>query len=102
MAKIKRPLTWLSAGTRAALARKASTSRDGERSLGRLFLGMANLPAGAVSLLPHPRTLSKLRELAKINKLPGGGRSHPRTGLRPDFPGCANLAGNFSKLAPLR
>jgi hypothetical protein len=29
----------------------------------------------------------------------GGGRSHPRTCLRPDFPGDGNLAANYLKFA---
>src|SRR5438105_2601005 len=44
IAKTRRPFAWLTAGTRAAFARKASISREEERSAGRLFLGIGYSP----------------------------------------------------------
>src|SRR5579872_4990221 len=41
IAKTSRPLTWLSAGTRAAFDRNASTSREDERPAGKLSFAIA-------------------------------------------------------------
>src|SRR6185295_19478145 len=96
MAKIRRPLTWLSAGTRAVLARNASTSRDDERSLGRLVFGIANVPPVRFHI---PRYLTALiwarrtglpvgwrqRRLVPAAPVPKILHGSPKTGLCYDY-----------------